>query len=107
MAQASDASTITFSLPDAPSTQQLATPRNRTAGYRPYPELIQSSLRDARCRNAMTQSDNQDVEVRFWIAARVRGLAIPLCRCPCWSNQYDAVMINRWLVGVQHHDGLF
>ncbi len=67
IAGSTDAGTITVDLPDASLSQQLALVRSRTAGYAPYLALIQASLRNALCANRATQSDADDILVRFQI----------------------------------------
>jgi hypothetical protein len=68
IAESTDTGTVTIDPADASLSEQLAQVRSRSARYAPYLGLVQTSLRGALCGNRATQSDADDVLVRFRIA---------------------------------------
>lgn len=68
IAEAIEPGTVTVRMPDTASIERLAAVRSGTASFEPYLALIQSTLRDALCRDALTRADANDLLVRFWIA---------------------------------------
>jgi len=63
----SDSETITISVPDTPSAEELAAVKSRSVGYGPYLARIQSSVRDALCGFIITDSEASDLLIRFRI----------------------------------------
>ncbi|MCK9914441.1 secretin and TonB N-terminal domain-containing protein [Microbacteriaceae bacterium K1510] len=65
----SGAGTVTIDQVVAPQADEVAAIKRRTATFVPYLGTIQSRLNEALCRSTPIRQDENDVLVRFWIAA--------------------------------------